>query len=74
MSYNPYEEYEPPVCFNCSECGDPIYHGDTMFKFDKIVYCESCMEDARTEAEAEEPDPTVGSVPTGCTKKASMRA
>lgn len=57
MAYNPYEECEPPVCFTCSECGDSIYHGDTMFRFDKIIYCESCMEDARTEAEVEEPDP-----------------
>lgn len=64
MSYNPYEEYEPPVCFNCDRCGNAIYDGDTFFQINDIsdvktlIICEECISETKQYAEYEpyEPD------------------
>ncbi len=41
---------EPRVCCWCDECGGEIYEGQTYYKIGSNIYCEDCIDDARSEA------------------------
>lgn len=47
---------EDPVCY-CSECGEGIFNGDIYYKIADMMLCEDCINDCKTYAEFEEPDP-----------------
>jgi hypothetical protein len=47
---------EPPVVCECSQCGEPIYEGDAVYDIHDEKWCESCIEDCRSEAELYEPN------------------
>jgi hypothetical protein len=44
---------EPPIVYECSCCGEPIYEGDIYYDINDDVWCEECILDARKEAERE---------------------
>lgn len=39
---NPPDE-ECRVCFQCSECGEPIREGDDYVRFGENCYCDDCV-------------------------------
>jgi len=41
----------PRACCVCDECGEDIYEGETYYRIDGRVFCEGCIDNARTEAE-----------------------
>lgn len=41
----------PTIVHECTLCGAEIYEGDTYYELDDKPICESCIEDARREAE-----------------------
>ena len=42
---------EPKRVFICSGCGGPIYDGDNYYDILGEQFCETCIEEARKEAE-----------------------
>lgn len=46
--------YEPPIAYECDNCGSAIYAGDTVYVLNNNHYCEYCC--YKTEAEIPEPD------------------
>ena len=41
----------PKVAHNCTMCGEEIYTGDTYYDLNGKPICESCIDEARMEAE-----------------------
>lgn len=47
--YREQAEYEPRKCFNCPECGEPVFEDERYYIFDGDIICDSCIENhART--------------------------
>ncbi len=47
---------EPPVVTSCIHCGEHIHEGEDYYNIDGEPWCENCIDDCRTVAEADEPD------------------
>lgn len=41
--------YEPKKVYECSNCDDDIYDGETYYEYDGNYYHESCFEDIAVE-------------------------
>ena len=42
---------EPKIAHNCTMCGEEIYTGDTYYDLNSKPICESCIYEAKMEAE-----------------------
>lgn len=42
---------EPPIVYECDECGYPIYDGDEVYKIEGKKYCKDCIESFKEYAE-----------------------
>ncbi len=44
---------EPPVVYECANCGGEIHEGEEAYRINGEEWCESCIEDCRHTVEDE---------------------